>query len=646
MILFQDALEATKSLFLRELDNYAIIGPMPLGPVHPGLLPIKDLNVLAPSIKHFVDLIEDYDGAVNYEQLRPIMRDLALNELPEPFSTPSVPTFAYKLQLFILPQPNGNYTVLKHFYLPSDKVKAVTVLPLIRGKGYEVSWGNNIKNTRKAFQFMLEQMGGMQYRTNCLSAERKRQAAKGPQSKNEEDLDAGFDFILKSGNRDKAELGQLRWVVKEIANESSPIYGWHKGLVQEALTQLATDGTLAKTVTTFPLTVIDLQDWFAVILESLVPHCMDKSVWFLGEPGVGKTLVARLLAMMWSRYHGGNGSLKTANDMDFFRGAAFTKMIPALFDDGDIHLQAVAKLKAFSDVSDEESITRERWTAAKFVQGQLRLVCDNKYEHLPHLEESEAKEVTHADFMDLIKPAMPADATRTNAMALLKRAIIIVNSKKWLYFRAPGEDERPVPRERFHGKPDFFKNESKPVIAGYKKGKKEMPEGHDAAIAWEQTWLKEALRKSELGAAPAAASAAAAPSSQPWPMRAERSVKMEIDKDTFFAHSYGLMMACGGPGGEVIEVDSPPRKRVKVEDVSYHKEWKAEAFAKLHRQLSMQTRGKAITIADSQEFDLEKELEHGMDDSQGLADQQEEPTPPDEPAVQEAGGPWSQEPTA
>ena len=47
----------------------------------------------------------------------------------------------------------------------------------------------------------------------------------------------------------------------------------------------------------------------------------------------------------------------------------------------------------------------------------------------------------------------------------------------------------------------------------------------------------------------------------------------------------------------------------------------------------------------SQEFDLEKELEHGMDDSQQPADQQEEPTPPDEPAVQEAEGPWSQEPT-
>ena len=65
----------------------------------------------------------------------------------------------------------------------------------------------------------------------------------------------------------------------------------------------------------------------------------------------------------------------------------------------------------------------------------------------------------------------------------------------------------------------------------------------------------------------------------------------------------------------------------------------------MHRQLSMQTRGRAITIAGSQDFDLEKELEQGMDDSQGLADQQEEPTPPDEPAVQEAEGPWSQEPT-
>ena len=83
----------------------------------------------------------------------------------------------------------------------------------------------------------------------------------------------------------------------------------------------------------------------------------------------------------------------------------------------------------------------------------------------------------------------------------------------------------------------------------------------------------------------------------------------DIGQGTFFDHSYGLMMACGGPGGEVIEVDSPPPKRVKVEDVSYHKEWKVEAVAKLHRQLSMQTRGRAITIADSQAFDLEKELE-------------------------------------
>jgi hypothetical protein len=594
----------------------------------------KDLNVLAPSIKHFVDIIEDYDGGVNYEQLRPIMRDLALDELPPPFSTPSVPSFTYKLQLFIVPQPNGKHCVVKHFYVPSEKVKAASVVPLIRGRGYEVAWGSNIKNTRKALQFMLEQMGGMQYRIHCLTAETKRAAAKRPQSKSEEDLDAGFDYILKCGVRDKADLGQLRWVVKEIANEGSPIYGWHKGLVQEALSQLATDGTLAKTVTSFPLTVRDLQDWFAVILESLVHHCMDKSAWFLGEPGVGKTLVARLLAMMWSRFHGGDGAFKTANDMDFFRGAHFTKTLPALFDDGDIHTQAVAKLKAFSDVSDEESITRERWTAAKFVQGQLRLVCDNKYEHLPDLEESEVKEVTHKDFMDLIRPALPSDATRANAMALLKRATIIVNSKRWLYFRAPGEEERPVPRARFHGKPDFFKDESKPVIAGYKKGKKEMPDGHDAAVAWEQTWLKEALRKSALGAAPAAASATAVPATPPG-CRPEFVVKMEMDQDEFFDRSNGLMMACGGPGGEVIDVDSPPPKRVKVEDAPQAKEWKAEAFARLHQQVATQTAGRVITIDDSQEFDLEKELEqhifnhgnHGLDDSQGPME--EEPTPTD-----------------
>ena len=68
---------------------------------------------------------------------------------------------------------------------------------------------------------------------------------------------------------------------------------------------------------------------------------------------------------------------------------------------------------------DEVSITRERWTAAKFVQRQLRLARD-RYKHLSHLEDPEVKEITRKDFMDLVRPALPRDAPRTNAMALVK----------------------------------------------------------------------------------------------------------------------------------------------------------------------------------------------------------------------------------
>ena len=163
-------------------------------------------------------------------------------------------------------------------------------------------------------------------------------------------MDMEFAYILEHGERDKSDLNQLKWILNNISN-SSPIHGWTKGLVQEALSQLATDGTLAKTVRFFPITLQEADDVILGILEGLAPYCREKSMWFLGGPGVGKTLVARALAMLWSRYHGSDGIFKTANDIGFFRGTLFTKAMPAIFDDGDVNLQTVAKLKAFADAT-------------------------------------------------------------------------------------------------------------------------------------------------------------------------------------------------------------------------------------------------------------------------------------------------------
>ena len=62
---------------------------------------------------------------------------------------------------------------------------------------------------------------------------------------------------------------------------------------------------------------------------------------------MGKTPLARVTAMMFSRYHGGGRQFRSAEDFDFFRGIFFGKATPALYDDGDISGEAIKKKKLF-----------------------------------------------------------------------------------------------------------------------------------------------------------------------------------------------------------------------------------------------------------------------------------------------------------
>ena len=112
-------------------------------------------------------------------------------------------------------------------------------------------------------------------------------------------------------------------------------------------------------------------------MQKVVPCLRDHALWLLGEAGRGKTPLGRTIAMMFSRCHGGEGTFRTTADLDFFKGIHFSKTVPALFDDVNISGEEVKKIKAFTDVGDDESMTRARWTSAKFVRHQLREVLDN-----------------------------------------------------------------------------------------------------------------------------------------------------------------------------------------------------------------------------------------------------------------------------
>ena len=216
---------------------------MPPGALLATDLPLKDLDAQSFNIKHFIDLVVDVPkDSIDIPQLQAVFRDKAWDELPDVMKPKLRPQFQTETQYFLLPQDEDHLVLLKHVYILDDKVTGLTVQSLLRGSGKEILWGNqNKKLVRKAFQWMLEQLGGLQFRKYTLSAEKRKPASSATLPE-----DAGWQFIQQHGELDKSELKQLKWIHYHINLEGCPIHGWQERLVQKALDSLANDSTCAK----------------------------------------------------------------------------------------------------------------------------------------------------------------------------------------------------------------------------------------------------------------------------------------------------------------------------------------------------------------------------------------------------------------
>ena len=187
---------------------------MPLGAVAPVTLPLRDLNGSAQQTKHFFNTIYNHEGPIIFDVLAPVIREKAWTELPPPFGLKKDLSVELPLQLFVLPQANGKNCIVKHIYITKVKVKASLISEAAYGSPQEVIWGQNAKNTNKALQFMLEQMGGTQFRLCSLSPDLKKTSKAATVEKSQEDLDKGFEFTWQHGERDKRNL-KLLWISKK-----------------------------------------------------------------------------------------------------------------------------------------------------------------------------------------------------------------------------------------------------------------------------------------------------------------------------------------------------------------------------------------------------------------------------------------------
>jgi hypothetical protein len=173
----RQAIDATTYLYIRDLPEHVPVGPLPVGAVNPGNLPFNEMDPNAnQTYSHFFDVVCDIDPMnLTVDNIKAVIRDKAWHELPEQFTLRERPLFTYVVQYFLVPQSaNDKLCLVKHYYLKSTKVKGSYISSLVRGTAYAVSWGATPSASgRKALQWMLEQLGGLQWRHFSLSSEKK-----------------------------------------------------------------------------------------------------------------------------------------------------------------------------------------------------------------------------------------------------------------------------------------------------------------------------------------------------------------------------------------------------------------------------------------------------------------------------------------
>ena len=390
------------------------------------------------------------------------LQSKAHKELPTPFGLSQDVATPFKLDMAILPQQNGNHTVVNMFHL-SKLIKVNAADAMCYGKPYMFNWHGEVRVMKRCSQFMFERLGGFQCRQHSI---RPAEEGKPEAERTQEEWDFGFDFIEKKGPRDHTRNRQL----VQTTTTDSPIYRWHPTLAEKSLRNLSMDGVLAQVHTEWPLTLYDLDVRILRALAPLFTSVSEKAIGLHGEPGRGKTPVARCIAMALSRHHirriGKTGeiepSFRQACAFDFFRGQEgsdsrrflipcccndysvlnkihetvfrYTHTSPQLtrpdiFDDGTMSEQPFKKVKAFTDVGNIEAMSKERWGASKWIKGQPRIYCVNEYDpkaepvnDLPVLAQRQGavSYIQHEDFLEILDPSWYLkDKSFANVLAVL-----------------------------------------------------------------------------------------------------------------------------------------------------------------------------------------------------------------------------------
>ena len=337
-------------------------------------------------LSHWCDLIENSEDNIPVGDLKKWIENGAKGVPPGPFGFESAPEWKYKVSIYIIDKEGGGKDILKRFMFDDITFKPTRqeIKEICVGKAMEFDvkvLGKNPGQYLKTLDYMMNGLGGHQFRSVVLEQEAApvSKALNRSYCDSAEKIDAAFDFVVKSFEDGDLEfkdiLGQQRWILKQTSLEG-PLKDWPIQMIEKAIETMQKKQALSLTIDDHPLTLAACTPTVLYILKQFYPTLHLNGMVWNGIPEIGKTPIARSVAMDQSRRNGGD-SMTTSSEVDFYRQDRATKKKTRLYDDGDMSTLESKVMKAMLAVSAKDRSAWARWGGVRWAPGQCTHVIRN-----------------------------------------------------------------------------------------------------------------------------------------------------------------------------------------------------------------------------------------------------------------------------
>ena len=367
----------------------------------------------------------------------------------------------------------------------------------------------NSDSVKKAFLHMLSDVKGEQWLCQVLRSKQIRPPrAEGDLDRSwnptEEELRTGIGYINEHAPLSNSKNEQYLWVLLNIRDNESPLFGWPQHIVLKACANRTTGNCQAEPEYFFPLLIFDLNETFIKeIVTLIVPLMPSFGLMILGRAGIGKTPTAQILAMAVARHMttsrnmAGLPGWRRSKQIDGFRERPGEVNVPVLLDDPNLSGINLEDLKSFLDVG-ENCLVDARYRAAKFVRNQCRIVLSNEWDDSKEPEDTLLDKISWDQFKGMFLTACQYPKV-PHLMAILKRTVVIIAGFKGVYVRLPSE-HATEPIRRFGGDgitEDWLEKTHKEYYGLYKQGLHEKYDGYEAKLEEEQALVAQLLATPE-----------------------------------------------------------------------------------------------------------------------------------------------------